>query len=753
MRNQIVYLDYTFTDVQISAGSLGLECSLPSSSIGIDTLEATVKCSDPSIIAFVQNTPMTYFYRGQQKGVFYLQSVTREGPDRYTLSGVSAMGLLSQMEHKGGLYSGETAGEIIRDICGPIPVAVKSCFENIALYGWLPYVKPTNSSARDNLSQVLFALGASLTTDLDGVLRVGPLWDGVTCAVPMDRIYRNNANVEYTGAVTEVSVTEHQYTPGTDEKTLFEGSTTQGDIITFDEPMHSLVATGFTILESGSNYAVVSSGSGTLTGKTYIHNTRQIVEPVSESAMANVKTVDDATLVSLVNSLSVARRLAAYYRCTATISCGIVAQSEQPGDVVKIYDPYDRKMVDACLATQAVTLSATLKAELTALVGFYPPQPEALEYFNERVVLTGSGQWTVPDGVTTVRYVLFSGAQGGQAGVAGGTASGSKTHTYTHTSWITGKVNTQGSVTLWGGPGGKGGAGGQGGKGSKVLEGNMSVTPGQVLSFACGVGGLGAAFNASSAALGAEGTATTFGGKSSDEGNYPATTGWVDPVTAEVFATSGLEGLPGGNGAGAPENYDIPSNSSDLNEILVFQPSTGAVDEDDVTWPGGPTQTVSGQSNVAYWQTYTTNPNYAVGAWAGYALGPGGAAGVNTPQPSTRGSNGYNNATAANGVQGSTPTLIPKKPALTFGGRGGYGGGGGSCASWAGAEKDPTDYSGSITTRAGQPGVGGNGGQGGPGGDGCIILFYSMPRPVEAGPVVEKNQRWVLDRMGRRMIV
>ena len=178
----------------------------------------------------------------------------------------------------------------------------------------------------------------------------------------------------------------------------------------------------------------------------------------------------------------------------------------------------------------------------------------------------------------------------------------------------------------------------------------MSVTPGQVLSFACGVGGLGAAFNASTAAQGAEGTSPTFGDKSSDEGNYPATTGWVDPVTAEVFATSGLEGLPGGDGAGAPENYDIPSNSSDLDEILVFQPSTGAVDEDGVTWPGGPTRTVSGQSNVAYWQTYTTNPNYAVGAWAGYALGPGGAAGVNTPQPSARGSNGYNNATAANGV-------------------------------------------------------------------------------------------------------
>ena len=63
------------------------------------------------------------------------------------------------------------------------------------------------------------------------------------------------------------------------------------------------------IQASGANWARVSAGSGTLTGKTYIHNTRQVSKAVQEANTPNVKTVEDATLVSLANSTAVAQRL------------------------------------------------------------------------------------------------------------------------------------------------------------------------------------------------------------------------------------------------------------------------------------------------------------------------------------------------------------------------------------------------------------------------------------------------------------
>ena len=145
-----------------------------------------------------------------------------------------------------------------------------------------------------------------------------------------------------------VIVTEHQYVPWTEEKQLFEGTAQAGDVITFDEPMHGLVAQGFTIQASGANWARVSAGSGTLTGKTYIHNTRQVSKAVQAANTPNVKTVEDATLVSLANSTAVAQRLADYYRCRERVDSAVVYQGESPGDRLATYHPFDRTGVAAC---------------------------------------------------------------------------------------------------------------------------------------------------------------------------------------------------------------------------------------------------------------------------------------------------------------------------------------------------------------------------------------------------------------------
>ena len=46
-----------------------------------------------------------------------------------------------------------------------------------------------------------------------------------------------------------------------------------GDIITFDEPVYGLTASGFTIQSQGANFAKLSAGNGTLKGRKYKHNT------------------------------------------------------------------------------------------------------------------------------------------------------------------------------------------------------------------------------------------------------------------------------------------------------------------------------------------------------------------------------------------------------------------------------------------------------------------------------------------------
>ena len=747
--SRIEYDGLTFDYENIVSGEIYEATSLLCDALEVGTIQVEFYITDEAIgrqlMEFRRNAPLTYYEGDRKRGIWYVESVGRTGKFTYEIKGNNAVGLLVQSQHMGSIYTGQTVAEVVAEIC-TVPYVIKRSLAGIKLYGWLPV-----ASRRDNLAQVLFAIGAVARVDQDGVLHIEGLWDGTVFHISEDRVFWGD-KVKYESLVTEVSVLEHQYFEGTEEADLFDGSTQAGDVIVFNEPMHSLTATGITILESGANYAVVSAGSGTITGKRYNHATRAVKRTVSESDVANVIEVKTPTLVSIVNSDAIAERLAEFYRCVQTMENSVVYEGERAGEVASFQHPYGGDAYGTIKSVEITLGNQKAVATEKTLIGYRPVQGSNLEYLDFREVLTGSGEWEPPEGVDFVRYAMFSGARGGKAGLAGEAGSESTTRTYSYYSSITGALKYSGEIAMWGGPGGKGGEGGEGGDGSKLLEGSMDLTPGVKIPFSCGVGGKGATFNAEAVEDGEEGAATTFGDLTTDDGTYPAESGWVDVITGEVFATPGPAGLPGGDGAGAPDDYTIPSGSSDLNEILKYKPATGAVDEDGVEWPGGPTKEKDGQENVAYWETYKTSVDGTVGSYAGFTLGPGGAVGVTLEESTVKGKNPVTSATAADGLQGATPAYAPRKAALTKGGRGGYGGGGGSCASWAGVEWTP-DYDGTARVYAGTPGPGGLGSDGGEGGDGCILLYYRVPKAAVAGAIMDSKRRFFLDRTGRLVIV
>lgn len=757
--------DASKDDMRLDYCSSFQEVALDESSLSFDTVSVEV-CTTTigaQLSALPNNTPIIVYRGGEIKARFVSSGVSRIGPVTYQLTGRSPMGALTGMVHTGGIYTGQTVEEVVKEICGNIPSLIKSVYAGVKLYGWLPYADGKERSARDNLSQVLFAIGAYLRTDLNGVLRIEPLWDGTASLIDVDRSY-TGGTVKYDSPISAVTVTEHQYVAGTEVKELFSGTAQNGDIITFSEPMHSLFATGFTILESGANYAKISAGAGALTGKAYIHNTRLITQPVTAGAAENVKSVTDATLVSLVNSYAVAKRLADYYRCRETITNDIVSGHEKPGHVVSVYHPYDKKMVSACIQSLDTTMSATLKSSMEALVGFTPAQPESAEYFDERVVLTGSGEWEVPENVTAITAVLIGGAQGGHCG-HGGNPAEAKTESYTET--ILGSL-LQHNTDKWA-LGGKGGKGGDPGSGGKILQATFDVNPAQKFSFVCGVGGLGAAFDANNWANtpntpGAEGTKTTFGSLDSDSGSV-SEIGYTDPVTGEVFAAKGEQGIAGGDGAGMNPNHGD-------NDRYIPLKSTSVVDEDGHVWEGGATkvndngivlpsagdeQSFTGDLEEGYCGGDVTY-NCGSGAAAGANGNPGNAAGsfrlVAVPSRGMPKTSITVTASGSASVNGADATLVPKKPTIYGkGGRGGYGGGGdgatGLSRTYYGGSKSGTlnNYPGSVRT------TGSNGAQGGPGGDGCIILYYRKPKPVQSGALKTSDGRDLLDALDRRMIV
>lgn len=789
---KITYKNWMFDSSRIEKAAPTQEQSLSCESISADTLTVVVRCDDPSIMAFQKNDAIRFWENDSDASMqtYYLRSIERTGATAYKIVAWSAVGLLATIPHKGGIYTGQTVSEVISDICGAVPVVVKSVFANVKLYGWLPYCQPkTNGqgkSARDNLAQALFAIGAYLTTDLNGVLHIDSLWDGTASVIQGNRMYLSGGKVGYSDPISAVTVTEHQYVAGTEVKELFSGTAQNGDIITFSEPMHSLSATGFTILESGANYAKISAGTGALTGKAYIHNTRLITQPVTAGAVENIKSVTDATLVSLVNSYAVAKRLADYYRCRETITNDIVSGHEKPGHVVSVYHPYDKKMVSACIQSLDTTMSATLKSSMEALVGFTPAQPDTSQYYNVRQEILEDTEIVIPEGTTSIHAVLGSAGDDGQAG-ANGTAGTDGGYARINSSETGTSVGTQGK----GGAGGKGGLGGSGGK---VLSADLEVSPGDVLHIHIGLN------------AGQKETTITLNGKlvSSAQGAVMAA-GYTDPTTGDVYSVPGVSGIDGAAGGNAQTTTADASSGGNVGEFTGAHGTSARLEDYTNTDKVADGYTQSTNSSTGQYGTFTgredistdkdgyvtflgrektiggTASSFADGTayrlvssdsnYTQYRKGVASKPNVtvttvtNTHKYKTvrarttygnLGSGGGGAAQGANasdaaGANAAAPDAPTKRGSGGNGGNGGGGGGGGGGGYVAITGDAAASAGGRMYGLSG--GTPGQGSKGSHGSDGYAILYYGLISKSHTGPLATSDGKWLLDALDRRMIV
>lgn len=752
-RNKIVYRGTTYD--RLAAGTVYLSKSLLGDELEPNTLSVTVETESKALLSFEIDDPVTYFYRDNKRGTFYLQSVTQVAWNKYDLYATSAIGLLMKRVHRGGIYSGTSAESLLSSICGPIPFRMQTRFSSSKLYGWLPYVKPPASSARDNFMKVLFALGATVTEDLDGALKIEELWDGVSGDAQKNRMGQG-ASVVREGKVTSVSLIEHQWVQGGDQTDLFEGTAAQGTEIVFDDPMYNLTASGFSILERGANYAKLSAGSGTLRGTAYVHNTRLIETKILNSSTENVISVEDQTLISLVNSFGAAKRLANYYKCLETIDAPLVYNLENPGELLTTYHPFDKTNVSACIKTEEITMSNKLKSQSTLLVGFTPIRQEGSESYEYHVVLTGSGTFTFPEGTTSARAVLIGAGGAGFDGSPGGDSTETwegdeiKTTRINLTAPTTSASDSSNVSNRGAGTPGNGGAGGAAGTPGKVYEVTFSPSSGSRISYSCGSKGT------SNGALGGE---TTFGSYSSNSGST-SSAGYTDIITGITYAKSGDSGADGGKGGSGADGESVGDVSGGKQE-----PSGSATRSD--------SDTQRASSSNMYMDIDAT-ANFSLGAAGGGGAGgnsgsnsgtPGGDAEVGSVRLSI--TTGYINAfvypnkggTGGDGADGADASVY----GCSGSGAGGGGGAGGdsSASSNVSAQyyvynittQTRTDFS--INNNAGGAAVrkGGAGGKGGAGADGCIILYYGVTTPVQDGQLKDKNGLMLLDKYGRRLIV
>lgn len=670
---------------------------IPKNSAGLITADGKEFCCYPGdgfLDKLPYATPIWYYFGDVLMGKFYSKQITRSGKTWFDILAVSAAGILDGQRHYGGIYTGQTFQTVASEIIGSgFPFSCASDVAAVKIYGWLPI-----ATRRENLHQLLFACGVSMSKDSNGDMYFCYPDSDTVKNVPDNRMFLGG-NVDYLTPATRAEVTEHSFLSLESDETVTLFDNTQGSdaanhtFVSFqDEPVHNLSVTGtMTLVESGVNYAIVN-GIGTLTGKKYTHTTRVLQKSTNSNGDEKEVSVTDATLVNVANSENVLSRVLSYYSSAKTTSCDLIVAGEKPGDQLSFTNPYE-EAERAFLSSMDIRASSFLRASCELVTGYLPTGNG--NNFTSVSVLTGSGSWTVPAGVTRIRVSVIQGGHGGHGG-ARGTDGGELSKRYKKENGEREVfVPNSTEVGVGGNPGTPGTAG-------KVFSVTIEVTPGQVFQYYSGVGGIGGAGQTAEteAQDGTEGTHSSFGDYSSENGSI-IDGGYLDIINNILYAATGQSGT-----SGSPGNIGGQTETSEGGGVLGGKPASG-------TWV-----------DVDHSRRYSAPWKSGGGGQGGNAYGSVGAAGetmVDTyetdyenKQDSAHGYSGADGGDGAKPIKPTTPTSIGN------GGGAGHGGGGGGTGAAFWVNVSSIIISTSLGSSAGKGGDGGDGGDGAPGG---IIIY------------------------------
>ena len=689
---------FSFTDADIRTCSCVLSSALSGDELAIDQLLPTVYSEVILRVPFVPSgssglitsdgkqfmaypddvplerlpygTPVWYYSNSTLMGKFYLKRALRSGKFWVDITAVSAIGILDGQTHYGGIYTGQKFRDVAADIvCGSVAFSCSSEVQDIQIYGWLPV-----DTRRNNLHQLLFSCGVTVSKDADGNMVFGFPDTETIKDVPDSRIFLGG-NVDYMTPATRVEVTEHAFMrlPSDTTVTLYDNTDGTGaadhTLIIFQEaPVYDLQVSGsLRIIESGVNHAVVS-GTGILTGRKYTHTTKIISR--ESDAVGDQKTVSvtDATLINVANSANVAKRVLSYYASARTISADIKVDGEKPGDQISFSNPFGEPET-AFLSSMDINASSFLRAACELVTG-YTPVGQGNNYTHV-AVLTGSGTWSIhQEARKNCRAVLIGGGSGGEAGLKGEDSCGD----------LNNNVD----------PPGKGGEPGAPGLGGKILSVEIDLTGMSSIAYSCGAGGK-RGIHGDTPTPATEGGDTTFGQYTSANGERSAS-GCANLFSGDIYGLTGKEGIPGGSGRHNNQTTD------EANITLKYQGTTY-------------TSGINGQTVIE------EDPVRC----GGIGGGGGGPAAGNDGGPGGNGKASYNNGNGdgegGDGGKGANAVPPPDVSQYGCGGNGGNGGGGGG-------QPGQGIHSKASYRSEGADGLGGEGSDGSDGAPGCIALYY-----------------------------
>ena len=633
----------------------------------------------------------------ERREKYYFKSLERVALRKFLLTAQSPIGRLTS-DFAGGLYDGESLSVVLRAVAGDVPHTVDSRLDSIRVYGWAPY-----QSRRETLHMLALAYGFAIRRNGDCDLYF-TLPDTAFERIPDEMIFHGGAvdyriGAAYAGA--EVSEYTFLRTAHDKEVTLFDNTDGSGvadglTVVFSDAPVYGLTASGGLTVDWQNVNAAEVSGVGVLTGKAYTVVTGMTyISAGNDADPEQVLSIRDVPLITNLNSETVARKLLSSANAPAVVEMDFLRQNQRPGDLLSFEDPYGAYRMGYLLSMSG-SLTSLERVTGTFLTDYTPLWGNT---YNAVQVLTGFGEWTVPDSLdgATVRVVLIGGGTGGASGQHGSDATAS------------------------------GGAHGVPGDGGKIHVVRLTVHAGESYGYRCGAGGLGGAPSADYDTdeddentyrnnSGTAGGASLFGDYSSASGAV-STVGYSDMIHGTQYAVPGPDiGVDGGAATTGRENNDrnnpiytdtdFPTLSLPLDDFRNWTYNGQIYDSESWT---------SGGIGVGGW--YPQPGEYAFQEWSygglggGAAVGNNGGDGADVAEYADTGGRGGNGADAL-------PIFPEDTRAYGSGGSGGHGGGEGG----AGGRGNTTEESNTGTN--GARGAGGSGSRGQDGKAGCILIYY-----------------------------
>ena len=334
-------LNVEFSGGQLLNAKMIQEVDPMSTQISINTFDFTLNKREDVEYSFQRKQPMSVYFNGNLLATHFVRTAKRKSKYGYNIETEDYIGLLDSIYFYGGIYSNKNALEIIEDIfiTAKIPYEIQGDFDVITVSGYIPY-----STCRNALMQVAFAIGAVVDTSNSNKVIIKRLSEEVRQTIPLLRIMQGQ-NFERGTNVSAVEVSAHNYRPITDTLEVYraeDSGTGENIFVSFNEPLHDLSITNGEIIESGTNYAIITANVGcVLAGQKYEHTStvKSVKNPLLlRTDIENIIAIEKATLVSKDNIDFVLQRCYNYYVKTQTMNAKIIESRRLTGEGEIVYD-------------------------------------------------------------------------------------------------------------------------------------------------------------------------------------------------------------------------------------------------------------------------------------------------------------------------------------------------------------------------------------------------------------------------------